>query len=956
MISCFFFSFQEGDYHFASYDIIRGDQMKKWCKYCLVLLFFFAFLPMVQAGTQDTQITRRMIPKVFSNVVIQGRTYWSQMGYLYANGILAYCIEPEVGLSDFIYDSYLDFGIEGLTLEQKEQMELIATYGYQYPGHQTDRYYMATQEMLWETIGYQEVYFTTGAAMQGLRIDVNAEKNEIMRLIQMDWKKPSFDESTVIVSMESEISLTDQNAVLSSYTIEKQTGVSASIEGNNLKVKGLEVGNGEIVMKKRGGTGQHSFVYRKVGSQTLASLSLSSMLQSKVYFEIKGGRIRVQKVDRDTNENVPSGAASLKGAVYEVKDKDGNIVDQIKTDENGIGESKMLALGEYTVQEKTASTGYLIDPQVYTVLVSKQNKENIVVVKSQEQVITNQIELMKVYNEGESGTLLPEGGITFEIYNEQDELVKTVVTDQSGYASFRLPYGSYRVTQKNTSPYYEKIDDFEIHVYEEKPEPVRYVLSDARVKAKLRVIKVDAETKEKIKMAGISFKIKNLESGEYVKQQVTYPNGEEIDVFETNENGEFTTPEPLEGGNYLLEEIHAPDGYLLGNPISFTIDQEYLIDGEVIELIVENRKPQGRLQIEKTGEKNSYEKTLGGIKMVSEKIPLSQVTYEVTTRQEITYQNQKFQSGQVFSELVTDENGIALSELLPLGTYCVKEKSVPDGYQIDSKEYCGTLKFQDDKTSEVIFKFSFHNERVKKKRYFQKLKEQFVGIIDREAVYQNISMEGVEFGLYNRDVLILGDLSIAPDTKLETIVTDEKGIGMIELPLPNGTYYIKELSDIEPYIKDDREYEFTIDHTVHQEDVLEKPIVNRIKKGDFELEKKDNETLQILRGAEITLAYEGGTEIAVDLSMGEISLHQMPYGTYQIRETKAPQYYQKKEDSISYELQSEVGNVTIYNKRIVIPKASNTMKYMKVTILSLFTFGILLVIGSRWIARRHGLY
>ena len=66
------------------------------------------------------------------------------------------------------------------------------------------------------------------------------------------------------------------------------------------------MGNGEIVMKKRGGTGQHSFVYRKVGSQTLASLSLSSMLQSKVYFELKGGRIRVQKVDLDKRCSIRS--------------------------------------------------------------------------------------------------------------------------------------------------------------------------------------------------------------------------------------------------------------------------------------------------------------------------------------------------------------------------------------------------------------------------------------------------------------------------------------------------------------------------------------------------------------------------------------------------------------------------------------------------------------------------
>ena len=86
----------------------------------------------------------------------------------------------------------------------------------------------------------------------------------------------------------------------------------------------------------------------------------------------------------------------------------------------------MLALGEYTVQEKTPSIGYLADPQIYTVLLSKQVGESIVVVKSKEQVITNQIEFMKVYNEGESGTLLPEEGITFEIPDATTVVVRGI--------------------------------------------------------------------------------------------------------------------------------------------------------------------------------------------------------------------------------------------------------------------------------------------------------------------------------------------------------------------------------------------------------------------------------------------------------------------------------------------------------------------------------------------------
>ena len=50
--------------------------------------------------------------------------------------------------------------------------------------------------------------------------------------------------------------------------------------------------------------------------------------------------------------------------------------------------------------------------------------------------------------------MLPEANIDFEIYNNKNELIKTISTDEEGKVQTTLPYGKYTIIQKNTTPGY----------------------------------------------------------------------------------------------------------------------------------------------------------------------------------------------------------------------------------------------------------------------------------------------------------------------------------------------------------------------------------------------------------------------------------------------------------------------------------------------------------------------
>lgn len=79
------------------------------------------------------------------------------------------------------------------------------------------------------------------------------------------------------------------------------------------------------------------------------------------------GQIQIIKKSADDNptNGLPAGTL-LEGAVFEVYDKAGNLVDTIKSDRNGRAVSKTLPLSRYTIREVQAPTYYSVNPTVMT--------------------------------------------------------------------------------------------------------------------------------------------------------------------------------------------------------------------------------------------------------------------------------------------------------------------------------------------------------------------------------------------------------------------------------------------------------------------------------------------------------------------------------------------------------------------------------------------------------------
>ena len=162
--------------------------------------------------------------------------------------------------------------------------------------------------------------------------------------------------------------------------------------------------------------------------------------------EKKKGQIKVVKVDKDNNE------VKLKDVEFKVYDEKGNVVDTLKTDENGEATTKRLPIDqEYTIQETKTLEKYVLNETVQKVTLKQDEITNI---QFENEKIKGKIEIIKVSADdnkltGEkAGTKLD--GAVFNIYNESDEIVDVITIKEGIGTSKLLEKGKYFI-QEETS-------------------------------------------------------------------------------------------------------------------------------------------------------------------------------------------------------------------------------------------------------------------------------------------------------------------------------------------------------------------------------------------------------------------------------------------------------------------------------------------------------------------------
>ena len=632
-----------------------------------------------------------------SAILPNGRSFtYDRIEIFDVDGHVAFCVEPGVpGGSGTFNKSALETYIKDAAIRKK--IALISYFGYVGSIDKSLERRIATQFYIHEVLNSN--FYGTNPVL-----NYEAFKQEIDQKINNATKKASFNNQTKTVKVGQTIEVSDTNNVLKDVVkINTPRGITAKIQGNQLVITATKEAPEKATISLDCLTVYGApMVYKKAGVQTIGILNypdpLSSVLKLNV---LKEGNIRVFKEDAETGVKA-QGAASLENAVYGLYQADGKKIKEITLKNiNGKvqAEIKDLDPGKYVLKEIKAPKGYVLSDETIEIVVEPGKTVNMTV---KDQVIKGTINLVKVANKDLVDSTNPDNkpklaGIEISLTSKTTgQVVKTVVTDKDGYASFgknTVVFDTYILSETKGKEGYKLFEPFEVTI-SENGQTFHYVLEDKIIEQKLKVVKVDEETGKVIAIPGTQFKIwdrlANNGQGGYVSMAL--PNDTELsDVFTTNEKGYFVTTDTLKYGKdrYELREIKAPEKYVLNTvPYVFSVTN----DTDTIQLInFANRLAKANVEVFKYDTTTNFDK----------KTAIASVEFDLFKKDEI---------GTTFvGTFKTDTDGkIKVNDLL-VGNYFFKEVKPLAGYLTLDKDVPFTVTVDKDGT---VIALEVENKRI----------------------------------------------------------------------------------------------------------------------------------------------------------------------------------------------------------------------------------------------------
>ena len=704
-------------------------------------------------------------------------------------------------------------------------------------------------------------------------------------------------------------------------------------------------------------------------SQT-AEIEWNKVTEKSFYNSLKKWRLTVTKSDKDTG--TAQGDASLAGAVYGIY-KGGQLVDKYTTDKNGQFTTKYYVCGnDWTVREISAGSGYLVTQDGERILGAEPGQYtaeyNSAAMDVYETVKKGSIAVIKHSGDGSTGIETPESGAEFEVFlksagsykNAKETERDILVTDSDGYAvTKKLPYGVYTVSQTKGAPGKELMKPFSVSITDDG-KVYRYIINNADFKSYVEIVKKDAETGQVIPAAGIAFKVRNLATGEYVKQHIVYPTPHDTDIFCTDTTGMLMMPEPLNYGKYEIIEQSTAYGYVLDSkPVPFEID------GTKAVVTVEkyNMPQKGRITVEKTGEIFwSVSEKDGVYTPVYSVGGLKGAVFTVTAAEDIFTPDgtKRYAKGEVVDTVTTDKSGTAITKELYLGKYEVTETKPPYGTVLNKTPQTVSLDYAGEEISITGTNVGFYNERQKAVISIDKILEQDESF----GTGSGGEILSVKFGLYAAEEITAADGSVIPaDGLIDTVYCGENGRSVFKADIPVGVkFYVKEISADGHYLVSDEIFpaEFV---PADSETALFKitlnggePVVNRIIYGSVKGFKADSKTGKGISGAlfgifkpdETVFSEETAVLTALSDENGVFEFLNVPYGEWIIKELKPADGY--KPNDREYKIQiSEDGqtvSITVTNEKI--PEIPKTGEDRKITVfLAAFALSVISILMLR---------
>ena len=170
------------------------------------------------------------------------------------------------------------------------------------------------------------------------------------------------------------------------------------------------------------------------------------------------GNLVIHKIDSEDK------SINIKDTTFEIYDSKDTLIATISTDQKGVARLDNIDTGTYAIMEKNSNELYKLSAKKQEIKIKSYDKYGDSTIMIENEKKKGTVTITKIDKDDEDIKLK---GAIFGIYNEKEDLVTTIITDENGEGtSEKLVLGTYYIKELDTgSQYYllnDKIYEFEL--------------------------------------------------------------------------------------------------------------------------------------------------------------------------------------------------------------------------------------------------------------------------------------------------------------------------------------------------------------------------------------------------------------------------------------------------------------------------------------------------------------
>ena len=282
--------------------------------------------------------------------------------------------------------------------------------------------------------------------------EVKLEQDQIKTIKVQNEKKKGNIKVYKVDKDNNEVKVEGARFDLYSEELNKVIGVYTTDKNGEINIENLRIGKYKIIERST------NKWYNFEEKQETIEVKPNETTELTITNEAKKGQVKVIKVDRENNE------IKLQGVKFEVQDKYGNVLETLETDNNGEAITSKYPIKDYEnlyLKEIETNEKYVLNEKVKKIKLEENKIKNITF---ENEKIKGKIKIIKTSKDDnkitgqKSGT--PLEGVKFEIYNSENNILETLVTNKNGIATTSvLEKGEYKIKEIETNRYYYLNED-----------------------------------------------------------------------------------------------------------------------------------------------------------------------------------------------------------------------------------------------------------------------------------------------------------------------------------------------------------------------------------------------------------------------------------------------------------------------------------------------------------------